>query len=378
MNKHNTDVLFLTSSINYPFYRKRLIAFFKLGVKFSVYGFYRQLGYPATDIPFPYIELANIKAKNYFLRFLQFLLAIPKLRGAVKNEGVRVVYVFGLDMAVLATFALLLMRNKPKIVAEVHDIREIMVKTGLAGNLARRIEKYIVQRLELLIVTSEAYIENYYKKMLGLQKFDWVLLENKLRKDEIESAYVRPGKSRNNAIVIGYFGSLRCPHAWHVLKDIASRSNGKIKIYIRGYPKGLENFESDVNAIEHMDYAGPYLDPDELADVYNRVDIVWTAGFHQKSSFVWARSCRYYNALAFSKPIIAQIGTEDCRFIRQYDTGTCIDLINKEETIKTVMALGREDVMSWKENIDKLPESHYLYTTEHIDLLKRLGLKNEL
>lgn len=368
------ETVFLTSSIQYPFYRKRMIAFYELGMKFIAVGFNRELGYKSTRVPFTYRELEVATTRNFVIRMFNFMLFVPVLIKIINNKSIKVIYAFGIDMAFLSYIAKFMSKSKCIFVIEVHDIRELMTSRGITGLMARLLEKHVVTRSNLLIVTSEAYISSYYKEILGIKDIDWCLLENKLRKSEIRNDNSAYKKQRRDYIVIGYFGSLRCGYAWNALKNIVQESNGRIRVYVRGVTARLETFSSDIEEIEYITYGGPYIDPDNLDDVYSKCDIVWTAGFHEKSSYLWARSCRFYNALAFGKPLIAQVGTEDCKYISKYGAGVCIDLNNIDATIQRIESIEMCDIEKWMNNIKKLPESVYYYTNEHIEVMEKLGL----
>ena len=132
---------------------------------------------------------------------------------------------------------------------------------------------------------------------------------------------------------IGYFGSLRCPEAWNTLQQIAKNANGAISIHVRGTPVGIDSF-----------YGGPYRDPDDIQHIYETVDVVWSAGFNKKASYVWSRTCKFYNACYYKRPIIAQAGTDEGKVIEDLNIGFCIDLNNKSGAIRQIIEV---DPIDW-------------------------------
>ncbi len=156
-------IIFLTSSIHYPFYRNRLISFNKIGLSFEVLGFERELKYPSTDLPIQYEKLGNIDQGNYMKRLMHIISAIPKIRKRVKNADV--IYAFGLDMALASLVSVSFLTKCPKLVYEVHDIREILTRDNITGIVARYIDKLVVRKTDILVVTSIAYVTNYFKNV---------------------------------------------------------------------------------------------------------------------------------------------------------------------------------------------------------------------
>ena len=87
-------------------------------------------------------------------------------------------YVRNLDLALLAWVATLLTRSRAPLVYEVLDVHPGLTKQGLRGAILRWLERRILKRCELLVVSSPAFLNNYYRPVQGY-KADAFLLENK-------------------------------------------------------------------------------------------------------------------------------------------------------------------------------------------------------
>jgi len=256
-----------------------------------------------------YKSLGKLQHRHYCKRLLPLLKAVPKVRDAVKESDV--IYAFDLDLLLLGWLASRLFGKRRKIIYEVGDLG-VLTRDGLFYRGLRLLERYLLQRIDLLVVTSEAYIEGYYRRVQGLTSLPYQVIENKLDAGTVPQPRIPSAHSkRDGALQIGYFGIIRCRRSWKALKEVTIRGDGRIRVYVRGKPMGLESFEEDVRTTPYIDYDGPYIAPDDLPDMYRQVDVVWIAHYMGRSSTLWNRANRFYEACFFKKPMFAQIGTQD-------------------------------------------------------------------
>lgn len=362
------NIVFISTSLNYPIHWKRINTYMQLGVPSSALGFLQQFGYPDKELPIEYRSLGYIKSGHYIRRLVQILKAVPTIRRSTKNTSL--IYAFGLDGALISILSVLFSKNKPKLVCEIHDIRHVMLQRGIKGYAARRIEALLMKKISLLVVTAKSYISKYYIEVLGLRDIKSFVLENKLWDENIGGSNGSPPTM--SPLRIGYIGSLRCPEAWNTLLQIAKNANGAISIYVRGTPVGIDSFYDDLKNSPNIFYGGPYRDPDDIPHIYETVDVVWSASFNKKASYVWSRTCKFYNACYYKRPIIAQAGTDEGKVIEDLNIGFCIDLNNISGTMKQMMSITEYELLTWYRNLNNLANEIYIYSDEHQKLLEIL------
>jgi succinoglycan biosynthesis protein ExoL len=364
------DVLFINSSLQFSRYIKREKALVKEGLYAFVIGYSRD-DYTSERVPIETIHLGNVTGGNYFRRILQFLCDSIKVHKYVKK--VSVIYAFGLDMAFFTRLITSFILSKPKIIYEIGDVRQVMVRNDLVGKIGRIIEAWVLKNTSLLVLTSDAYYDEYYKKYYNIESNQIFIIENKLVKDEFHLGNTEQNQKINNDIItIGYFGRLRCQKSWEALKLLSINADNKIKIILRGVNAGIRNFKMEVEEFENITYLGPYVSPIDLPKMYNEIDIVWAAHIHSPTNTRWARSCRFYESSCFMKPMIVQKDTYDAKIANQYGIGFSIDLQNQEETIKKILQLNRDDILNYKKRFESIPESVYFYTDEHKILAQKI------
>ncbi|MCW8109226.1 hypothetical protein OPS25_12025 [Alteromonas ponticola] len=373
--REHPRILFLTSSINYPAFNKRINALSDDTMSSLVLGFERNFEYPTKDVQISTVSLGKIQNGNYWKRLFLILKAIRKTAEIVGNYDT--VYCFGLDMAMLAVISTLFSPTKT-LVYEVQDIRPTQTNKGLISGIVRKIEKIIVNISDCVVVTSQDYICQYYENILRLKTENFIVIENKLSHAPARQNITNFDNTTNveQHLTIGYFGSIRCEKAWQYLLQLCEKNPHKIKLKIHGAPSGIDNFDERLSKHSNIQYLGPFLDPEQLEEVYSSVDVVWAAGFHGKASYAWSRSCRFYNAGYFNKPIISQDLTSEGKVVKNLDIGLTID-ISDPASMKKIEDISHQNLKTWKRNLAALPQDMFIHNGEHKRLIEMIRENHE-
>lgn len=315
-------------------------------------------------------SLGKISHGKYLQRVFKLIKAFQILRNAIKNNDV--VYASGPDMAYLTLLAGIGL-SKP-IVLEVGDIREIQVVKGFVGNFVRIVDKFLVQKCSLLVSTTPAFINEYYKKWLNV-KIPSIVLENKLEKNCYKIVF----KNKTNKIRIGYFGLLRCNWSWEVLKNLAILNPDNIEIILAGYPINPKGIPEKANAINNIRYLGEYKSPDDLSRLYGQVDLIWAVypgpevvEKNQRWAQMVCRSNRFYESCYFQTPLISLKNSGDGIEVKKYNIGLIIDNQNINDVISKIEQISSKDLNYWKINMENVPQDVFVHTTEIEELKKSI------
>ena len=202
----------------------------------QVYAFERKGSYPGKKIDFDINKLGEITHVSYFKRFALLVKSINRIRSTARKTDV--IYTFGLDMLFLGWISRLLsFRKNLRLVYEVGDIREILIGKALINKAARYFEKFLLRYVSVLVVTSEAFYTEYFLKVQNAESLRHYVIENKIDYDLMSPVRSEEAAEENKKeITIGYFGVLRCARTLEIIKLLAQKGEGKIKIYLRGTP----------------------------------------------------------------------------------------------------------------------------------------------
>jgi succinoglycan biosynthesis protein ExoL len=348
---------------------RRLGALARLGVEPTVLAFERPY-YPGKEIAGGFQSLGRVEHGKYLSRLRPLVSALPKVRSACATADV--VYAFSLDLLALAWLATRASRRKPRFVYEVADIHPTLVGRGVRASIMRAVERRLLKDASLLVVTSEAFITGFYKEVQGISGLRYQLVENKPELGALDAPAPRLNGG-NGPITIGYFGVIRCERSWSVLRRVAEQGQGRIRVYLRGVPLNIPDFEAGAKECPWIDYAGPYVAPDELAAMYNRIDLLWVAHrVDDNNSLLWNRTNRFYEGCAFQKPMIGQVGTQDGGVVLHHGLGPLIDLADPKAVADRIMNITREEMGRWQLNVSHLPRSIYRENGEHEQLTMQI------
>src|SRR5690554_2128060 len=370
-------ILFFTTAIEHTTFRKTAKMLQEEGAKVHIIGFTRN-NFPQGTDDISIESLGVLSHGNYISRIFRLFKFLFILRKRARDYDV--IYNFTLDTLIISKIALLFCDKK--WIYQIQDIRSIYFGNSLKSKIARFLEGFFIKRIDLLVVSSYNYYSEHYKKIYNIDSDKVIVIENKL---VIGSVFPKPidNKSdRDNIITIGYFGVMRCKRSWEILKMLAEKHIDRIQLYLRGKPVAMPLIQQEIIDISNINYGGLYKSPDDLNELYNSVDIVWACYPYSRNrkegNWKLARTIRFYEALAFGKPVIVQQGTPQAEDVINYNIGLVVDMGNIPQTLKQLESIKESDLKIWEDNIDKLNPSLYYYTNEYKELLNQIeNLKNK-
>ena len=372
--QQKNKILAALSLIGDPYDSKRIKLLLEAGFEVEAVAFERKY-HKGRGLDCEVVTLGTIEHGQYFLRCWKMAAALPVVRTILKKH--EVVYASGLDMALLVLIAGIGLR-KPIIVG-IADIRAVQVAGGFSGKVMRWLEKQIMSRSRLLIITASGFFDGYYKEWLKV-KIPTIVIENKLERDPklrsgIQEPLVSPVLVLNKQLRIGYFGVLRCKWSFEVLLALAKAKPNDVEIILAGIPLIDEKFLTEVEKYPNVQYIGTYNSPEGLPTLYDKVDIVWACypgPEIENPRWRWAqmicRSNRFYESCFFKKPIISLGESGDGIEVEKHQIGKVLIDQSTVAVIKELSTITSQDLYLWKMNLAKLPDHVYQYSTEVSDL----------
>ncbi|KQS83054.1 MULTISPECIES: hypothetical protein [unclassified Rhizobium] len=321
-------VLYLAHDLADPAIRRRTLVLEAGSAEVTLAGFRRGAAAPEGTRA---IELGVTRDG----RFAQRIAAVAKsamrlgtkLRGAAKPD---VIIARNLEMLALANRANAIFGGKVPIVYECLDIHRLLLRQDAVGRILRGAEHALGRKISLLITSSPAFIENYFRPLSRLEA-PILLLENQvvaLDDDRATSLPAARPPLSGQPFKIGWFGALRCRKSLHLLADFSRAMNGKFEVVLRGRPaySEFEDFDGFVRNEPFMTYHGPYRNPEDLADIYNEVQFSWAIDFFEEGlNSSWLLPNRLYEGCRYGTVPIAMRGTETARYTGARGIGLVLD-----------------------------------------------------
>lgn len=371
-------VLVALPVLGQPRHAKRVEMLKEAGFEVTVAAFER--GYHKGRLPdAPIVRLGTVEHGKLIGRLRRLVSALPTLRRTIADHDV--IYAAGIDMSWLAVVAGSLLGARH--VVEVGDVHHVQTVAGLKGRMVRFLDRALMRRVGLIVVTAEGFVSEYYRKWLG-SRVEALVVENKL-----ESAFVdglsegaRSARPRGTPLVdrplrIGYFGLLRCPWSWRALTTAVERSNGRIEVVAAGFPMNPTDLPEQASALSGASYLGQYKSPDDLERLYTTVDLIWACYAPIGSedwNLRWARPNRFYESCCFRRPLISRDGSCDAVEVVKHGIGLVVPDFDPAEAADRLCRVTTEDVASWTRAMEGLPVSIYTYTDE-VERLRKAVLR---
>lgn len=363
-----SKILFFTTAIEHTTFRKTAKMLQEEGAEVHIIGFTRN-NFPKGADNLSVESLGVLSHGNYFSRIFRLFKFLFVLRKRAKDYDV--IYNFTLDTLIISKIALFFCDKK--WIYQIQDIRSVYFGTSIKSRISRFLESFFIKRIDLLVVSSYNYFSEHYQKLYNIHEDKVYVVENKLLKG---SVLPEETTDKSDKITIGYFGVMRCNRSWEILKGWAKKNTDSVKLYLRGKPTAMPSIKEEIVRIPNICFGGLYKSPDDLNELYNNVDIVWACYPYSKNkeegNWKLARTIRFYEALAFGKPVIVQKGTPQEEDVLHYNIGLVVDMENVPETIKLLETVKENQLQIWAENINKLDSSLYYYTNEYESLLIKI------
>jgi succinoglycan biosynthesis protein ExoL len=348
--------------------RKRIQQWRYAGFRVVPFAFVRLLATPEGE---DFVHLGFTMPLSRWRRLPPLLRAMRRLwRHRRALAGLQLLVARNLDLLLLAIFARWIARSSAPIVYEVLDVNFSCLAEGWQGKLFRALERWAIRRVKLLVVSSPHYVAHYYEPRLRYRRA-WLLVENKLptylhpTRPVMRPSSVAPGRAWR----IGWFGYLDDWRSWAALRDLAAALPELVSIHIHGRTNAdfdLERFLSELQALPNVTYGGAYKSPDDLALLYDGVDLVWSVDCTSPAGNPrWLLTNGLYEAGFFGKPILAFTDNEAmCQAVRQRNCGWCLEGPLAPMLQKFIRRLSWREYREKCRAIGRLPEQAFVESDE--------------
>lgn len=253
------------------------------------------------------------------------LTALKARRFRALLAGAEVVMARQLEMLAIAQAARLTCGLRARLVYEALDIHRIMVQDTVKGLAMRTVEKALLRRADLLVVSSPAFVDAYFRPIQGLGddvRTPVMLVENKAL--ELGGhAEPRPGPAAGPPWRIGWMGAIRCRKSLDILTELAARRPDLVEVRIHGRPAYTEfdDFDAQVAAVPNVAFGGAYSAAD-LPRLYGDVHFCWAIDFMEEGlNSSWLLPNRLYESARHGCIPVALEGVQTGRYLAEHGFG---------------------------------------------------------
>lgn len=358
---------------------KRVAAFQASGAQVVGFMFRRERPKPPAPKTWNNVDLGVTVDRNYAKRLPKLLGGLLKLlRNRLKARRCQIFYARNIDMLLLAFLAKRLIAPRAVLAYEVLDVQRIFIGSGMINKAMRWVERYLLARCDMLVVSSPDFIARYFQPYQGFAGA-WYLLENKVFAQPATLQYLQRGPNMQVGPPwsIGWFGTLRCVRSLDMLSRIADALGDRVVIHIRGLPSSedltVPQIEAACERRANLLYGGPYASPRDLGAIYGEVHFAWCIDYLDAGlNSDWLLPNRLYEGGLMGALALARRDTATSRKVERDDLGWTFAEPLEREVADFIAHLDAAAYERKQRHLAGMSRSQFVDLTDTGDLVCRL------
>ncbi len=301
-------------------------------------------------------------------------------------EQADVIYARNLDMLACAFLAKRHTGLKTPVIYESLDVHRLLTRGDFVGRTFRGLERSLLKRTRALVVSSPGFLKNHFERHY-LGDFTAYVVENRLSADSDfgpRPNIVEPSTApADRKLVLGWVGMLRCQRSLDLLCELADAFPDSLEIRLHGIPARTEIpvFEPEIDRRPNMTFFGKFRSPEDLADIYGSLDLVWAGDFMEAGyNSVWLLPNRIYEGGYYATPSIAPADTETAAWIQRNDCGFVISEPLEQSLANLVGRLlqERREITAFSARLASLPEELFVQPAGFMRSVISSSLRHEV
>lgn len=211
---------------------------------------------------------------------------------------------------------------KPKIIFEVPDLPHMMVdknissKEKVVSKAVRFFENIIYKQVDVLIVTSEKFYEEYYSKWIPKERV--VFMPNSPDLVAFKN-YKHDGHKK---FTVGFIGVVRYPEQLKMLIEASQKAN--VNVMFAGFTEGCPEIQEMAEKLPNVTYYGRYNYDKDIAKLYGACDAIYSVYDSKMKNVNIALPNKLYESVYCGLPIIVSKGTYLAEIVEKYNIGITV------------------------------------------------------
>lgn len=296
-------------------------------------------------------------------RALSFPRLIRKLNSAVLKHAKKDAFIYIDSLDLLAAIQIVRRTDHFSIRYEVRDLHHHQLSSGLAGQLIRFIDRRLMKGVDRLVVTSNAYVDHYYKEFFHGPV---TLLEN-YPDPEVWRAFQPKPIDTTGPVIVGLVGAIRytdCIFALIEGAKIARAEGTEVRLKIIG--PDLEGRLKIDPVDDWIERSGPFDYVRDIKNFYSDIDLIWSVYDTSIENVRLALSNKFYESLLSGIPVIAATDTHLGERVSEMGIGATVEGLCAEPIARLLSSvhsddwyqLARERLSEWRKQLDHMTEKH--------------------
>ena len=350
-------IIFIAPHLSQPRCIKRIQAFVQAGFEVEVYGFDNGLySENVKDIPCP-VHPNKIKrsASKWASLATRFGLLSDVRRAAKKGD---LVYIFGIELALY--YKLFFIRRR--YLYEQADLNYAKLRSAALVSLSSRIDRRIIKKSLLTILTSQGFIEFLYGSSNEPENI--CLLPNKLHLKLKEIPRPSVKTAQKDKLVFAFIGAIRYPRTLFTFAKVIGMSFPQHEFHFWGEGFASDEAKALCRQYDNLFYHGRFTNPADLPHIYSRVDINVVCYDPVSGNVRIAEPNKLYESVFFRVPIVVSRNTFLEKRVNKWGVGCAVDAFDDTAVQQFVEGLSAEKIAAMQQNIDAIDVDELFDTTD--------------
>ncbi|MBL8536026.1 MAG: hypothetical protein JNM59_01340 [Hyphomonadaceae bacterium] len=361
-----TQIAFFGHDARDPAVQRRIGAFMRAGAEVCAFTMRRGA---ETSPAWRNVDLGETRDAAFGQRIQALWRARSRLRVHAQDFGrAELFYARNLDMLWLARWARRMSASRARLVYECLDVHRFMTRGDALGAGMRALERSLLREVDLVVVSSPAFASEYFDRFQP-GRARTMLVENRMPRGFDYGDRPRTPLRADGALRIGWFGNLRCKRSLELLLGAASALPDRVSIVMRGAPARTElaDFEGRIAAKSNASYLGRYAWPNDLAAIYEDVDVVWAGDFHDPgANSKWLLPNRLYEGGYYATPPVAPRDCQTGRWIEDKGFGFTLPEPLERTLPEFLATISRDAVAHARARMQQAPEDVFVQPDDEL------------
>ncbi len=315
-------MVIVAMSINQPRVQRRIRYLEQTGLDLTVYAFDRRLYGDNAFVKDSQADIRILGSMSCGLGVTRLFVWLRAMLFIALRESLRskdFAYYFSFD----STIARHLIGGKVRVY-EISDLRFTSRGTGRLDRLLCWIEDGILRRFDVIVLTSETFLEEIEPRVSGVRSKS-VILENRMPTDVIQDLRRPDYRPTQAPIRIGYVGYIRYTDLMIAFaREVATRQ-GQYEFHLYGDGYNLDDLKQVINDHPNLYYHGKYRNPQDLQEVYGNLDLGYAVYDNLDYNVQLAIPNKLFEHIYFGTPLLVASDTALSRQVRNWRVGMAVD-----------------------------------------------------
>lgn len=350
--------IFIINNLEDSHWRNRVDEFVDRGHEVILYAYSRNGGVKTFKSQYDVTVLEDFpNTMSYGKRLVLFLKTLRQVVKRHKKENA-CYYFFGLDLAMITVPFL----SQPYLYEEF-DLMHTYVGNAIVRNVMEWIDKRIIRKSKLTLLTSEGFAEYHFgDKLPGNICFVPNRLNPKIQNYAIKEAT----PIDMNHIRFGFVGGPRYKTMANFAKVIAERFPQHEMHFYGRIDLPDEHFFTELKKKPNVFFHGAFMNPDDLPEIYSKIDILLSAYDADYENVRYAEPNKIYESVYFEKPIVVSSNTFLANKVRRWGIGWDVNCMNDDEVAAFINGLSLSNIEEKRNNTRKIEKKDTLNINDEL------------